>query len=419
VFLADNIQTGEGSMAVIHFDDGTRLAVRPNSNVSVITYRKGEDAQARLDLHQGGVRASTGDIAKNSADSFKIVAGAATVTAQQAEYSVRLCEEDCQQEQSGGGGAEVKKAAVIGRVVRIEGEVTAQIQLKPDAPERRLRVASSLYRNDKVTSDIDSHAVLQFIDDSKLTIQADSVFDINSFYYGDETQPDQASFTLVKGGLRALSGAIGKTDPEAYAMNTPVATIGIRGTLWDVICRGEDCISDNPATSAISPDIRLGDEEGLYTWVHDGAISQLNATGEHVLAAPAGNFIGAIDRPPLPLPTIPVIMQSVPAPRPDTVDEDTSDLFSVEVKEEADPGVYVTVHDGDVDLTSGGASVNLGTLEAGYIGATGDAFRLDKPQQFQSEDRIPSPVDFDVQQAETGLFSLLSDDVEVFACTPD
>ena len=247
------------------FDDGARLSVRPNSSLSVNSYRLGESGEAKLQLHKGGVRAATGDLAKQSADSFQITVGEATLKAQQAEYSVRLCEDDCQSEQIAavdGAGAKPVSRKVIARAVEVEGEVLAQTLFSPGAPVRSLRVGSSLYRNDQVRSDIASHAVLVFTDESRLSVRSDTVFDVNSYFYQEEGQEDQARFTLVKGGLRALSGAIGKTDPDDYAMNTPVATIGIRGTGYDVTCQG-DCTSDAPASSSISPDIRLGDERGF------------------------------------------------------------------------------------------------------------------------------------------------------------
>ena len=69
-------------------------------------------------------------------------------------------------------------------------------------------------------------------------------------------------------------------------------------------------------------------KEGLYSWVWAGSIAQENETGEHLLSAPGGSFIGGLDRVPIPLPTIPVMMQQIKVPRPDTVQADTGELFS-------------------------------------------------------------------------------------------
>lgn len=47
---------------------------------------------------------------------------------------------------------------------------------------------------------------------------------------GSSPVPDRAFLRLLKGGFRAVSGAIGKLNQEDYRITTPVATIGIRGT---------------------------------------------------------------------------------------------------------------------------------------------------------------------------------------------
>jgi hypothetical protein len=45
----------------------------------------------------------------------------------------------------------------------------------------------------------------------------------------------------VRGGFRAISGLIGKVDRQAYRVATPAATIGIRGTDYEVQLCTTDC----------------------------------------------------------------------------------------------------------------------------------------------------------------------------------
>ena len=89
-----------------------------------------------------------------------------------------------------------------------------------------------------------------------------------------------------------------------------------------------------------------------------------------------------------------------------------------ESQDEAEPGVHVTVHDGDVELSSDEGAVSLGSSESGYLGDD-EPVRLDSVQDFQTADATPSPVDFSVQVAETGVFSLLSTGAAEFACSAD
>src|SRR5690606_40688035 len=46
----------------------------------------------------------------------------------------------------------------------------------------------------------------------------------------DVCSSDLGFFSLVRGALRTISGAIGKRQPDDYRMSTPTASIGIRGT---------------------------------------------------------------------------------------------------------------------------------------------------------------------------------------------
>mgnify|MGYP000344647862 CR=1 FL=1 len=46
--------------------------------------------------------------------------------------------------------------------------------------------------------------------------------------------------SLLKGGMRAVSGEITKTNPDGLQVKTPIATMGIRGTGWKCVLVGSD-----------------------------------------------------------------------------------------------------------------------------------------------------------------------------------
>ena len=52
---------------------------------------------------------------------------------------------------------------------------------------------------------------------------------------------DQMIVALAKGGLRMVTGAIVKTNPDAYQVGTVVGTIGVRGTELEVQANKENC----------------------------------------------------------------------------------------------------------------------------------------------------------------------------------
>ncbi|MDZ7748429.1 MAG: FecR domain-containing protein [Halofilum sp. (in: g-proteobacteria)] len=62
--------------------------------------------------------------------------------------------------------------------------------------------------------------------------------------YSQEEDSGSAVMNFLAGALRAVTGAIGEREDDEYRMNTPTATIGVRGTAYalrycDATCAGE------------------------------------------------------------------------------------------------------------------------------------------------------------------------------------
>ena len=97
-------------------------------------------------------------------------------------------------------------------------------------------------------------------------------------YHFDAANPDKGEsvYRLLKGGLRTLSGHIGKKQPENYQVKTPIATVGIRGTHYALFYCDRSCHETTRS------------KVGLYGYVLEGAISVSNADAESVVTA--GNF---------------------------------------------------------------------------------------------------------------------------------
>jgi hypothetical protein len=94
------------------------------------------------------------------------------------------------------------------------------------------------------------------------------------------TAADKSWIDLLKGGLRMVTGWIGKTNPNAFRLKTPVATIGIRGTDFEV-----QHFSTHEAPSPA--------EVGTQHLVHEGAT--LLSTEEDDIEVPAGSAAYATD----------------------------------------------------------------------------------------------------------------------------
>ena len=170
-----------------------------------------------------------------------------------------------------------------------------------------------------------------------------------------------------------------------------------------------DCVGETPNQTQGFEKITVGEAEGLYATVWQTAIYQQNEAGSFDLLEGESSYIANDKSQPQLMPNSHPVLQDNPAPRPDSV----ATLFQMATQNVIPPGIYVTVHDGDVDLITDEGSINIGPQNTGFIASEGIApVLLDEQVIFQSRDPFPSPDNFDPEMAEVGVFSLLADSFE-------
>ena len=171
-----------------------------------------------------------------------------------------------------------------GTVTQLAGTLSVR---KADGSVRILSQRSQIEAGDTVSSERDSYAQIRFTDGAQITLKPTTAVKVTSFKFAeDKPKEDSFAYTLVKGGLRAVTGTIGKRSPESYQLETATATVGIRGTTFSA----DDCVSerDNDC-SRLSP--------GVYIGVSDGEVVVRNGQGELGLAAGQFGLIGSNQRP--------------------------------------------------------------------------------------------------------------------------
>lgn len=130
-----------------------------------------------------------------------------------------------------------------GMVVASRGEVIAMA----NGGSRELKQGDFVYVKDEILTSARSFAVLQFTDGAKVTVRPDSTLIIEQYLYAGNGE-DAATLNLVSGGLRVITGAMAKTNPENYKVRTPVALMGVRGTEFSImLCGDEVCAEDEMA----------------------------------------------------------------------------------------------------------------------------------------------------------------------------
>ncbi len=166
----------------------------------------------------------------------------------------------------GAGGA--LAAQVAGVVVQVSGPMTAR---SPAGVVKPLQVKSEVESGDTLATAAGAYAVVRFIDNSELALKPGTTVRIEQFAF-DAARPeaDRAAYTLVKGGLRSITGLLGQRNKDRFAMKTPSATIGIRGTTFFLeYLTGKGDVDPSP-----------GLEPGLHVHVSAGGISIVNSAGE-------------------------------------------------------------------------------------------------------------------------------------------
>ena len=124
----------------------------------------------------------------------------------------------------GQGRAAAPASGVVLAVVQsanVDG-ATGQKTLAPEA---------SVYSGDRIDTGAVGSAQIRFRDDTKLVVGPNSSMVIDAFVFSDNNTARQISINAVKGAFRFFTGTSPK---DAYSITTPTATIGVRGTQFDI-----------------------------------------------------------------------------------------------------------------------------------------------------------------------------------------
>ncbi len=320
IFAHDNIQTTERSFVIVNFVDGSKITVRPNSNFNVDNM---DNKQSQLTVHEGSVRADNSQGQHN----LEIKTPDIAVKSEKADYSISVCKENCE-------SAENKND--IAKVIDLKGNV----DVINGQQERHLSLGASLFEHDRVISKENSYAAFVFRDGEKMVLQPSSQIDIAQYDF-QKNKKDKVLYKLVVGGMRVLTGSIGKKDPSAYAIDTPVATIGIRGTEFDLTCLN-DC--ENPNFSE-EDEIANDQSSGLVTHVEEGIITISNESGTIDAKKGQNHFISNKKIPPVNVQQLPdnVIELNELTPKPSKFKE-----LHFSEKNPKTPNSFVSVHKGKV-----------------------------------------------------------------------
>lgn len=258
-----------------------------------------------------------------------------------------------------------------GKVMYVLGALLAR---RADGTAKVMALESDVRAGDVLATSKDSYALIQMNDGAKMTLLPNSNLKIVDYRFNkDAPQLDNAVFNLLKGGLRSVTGLIGKRgNVDAYRMQSSMATIGIRGTDFSSrLCSTQNCQDDvaesaklankpqiipHQAAGGTSQDTPVEAPPGLYVTVHNGQVIVAQPTGK-TLSLERGETAFADTATLVRLPEPPVFMiadakrtsaigENVPASAPVQQDQ-TPSSGTEETTAEAKTSIYIEIRKQD------------------------------------------------------------------------
>src|SRR3954465_3271599 len=171
--------------------------------------------------------------------------------------------------------AAVDSAWATGRFMYVEGAVSVR-----DAAglTRTVRAGDPINEQETIVVS-EGRAQVRFDDGGWVSLQPRTVFEVKTYELKDE---GTTLMSLIKGSARAVTGLLAERRPARFRFDTPVATIGIRGTSFQVTLCTQSC--DVP--------------DGLYVTGGDGTTFVKNGFGEIDLSHGRTAFVANATTPP-------------------------------------------------------------------------------------------------------------------------
>ncbi|OAF18068.1 hypothetical protein AXW67_06025 [Bradyrhizobium neotropicale] len=125
-------------------------------------------------------------------------------------------------------------AKPIGKVIVVVGSVTIEhkgavvVQANLGDQAAQTRVGDVVYLGDVVRTEADSRVGINFSDGSSFNLSSNARMTLDEYVYEPEGKSNATFFNLTKGTATFVAGKVAKTGD--MKVDTPVATMGIRGT---------------------------------------------------------------------------------------------------------------------------------------------------------------------------------------------
>lgn len=116
----------------------------------------------------------------------------------------------------------------VGKITEIVGDVTIT---RADGSKIKAVLGTEIYEGDVIETSAKGAVNILFSDNTTFSISESARMSVDEFSYNAADHEGTSFFSMLKGLFVYTSGLIGKEDPGQVSINTPVGSIGIRGTV--------------------------------------------------------------------------------------------------------------------------------------------------------------------------------------------
>jgi hypothetical protein len=174
-----------------------------------------------------------------------------------------------------------------GQIIMAKGEAW---RTGADGAREALIAGAAVYSGDTIDT-VEGVLQIRFTDQGLVDLTTHTRFVIDEYAFHGKAKKDKGFFSLLAGGLRTVTGLIGKKRQTDYRLFASSATVGIRGTVYQArLCQGDCPVAD-----------------GLYVTGNEGLIAVINNAGEVILGHGMSAYVRDYN-------TAPILIERNPVP---------------------------------------------------------------------------------------------------------
>ncbi len=124
--------------------------------------------------------------------------------------------------------ASMSDESPVGAVEEMSGEATV---IRADGTSEPITLGTPIYQGDVIETSDNGAVNISFIDETSMAVSQNARLAVDEYQFDPATESGVTNFSVLRGVFVFTSGLIGRDDPDDVQIDTPVGSIGIRGTI--------------------------------------------------------------------------------------------------------------------------------------------------------------------------------------------